>query len=306
MNFVVTRHFDAPRQLVWDTWTKPEHVVKWWGPRQYGTGSEQVKMDVRTGGSYLFPMVGPDGSTTWSGGTYEEVTPISRIKCTDSFMDAEGNRVRASYYPGFPEGWPEVMPMTVDFTEEDRGTCLTITYDLVDDPKIMQMIADNGMEEGWHQSLDKFAEVVEERKLVISRLVDAPQHLVWQAFSQPEHLIKWWGPTGFTNTFEKFEFREGGEWLFMMHGPDGKDWPNKIVFTTIHPEEYVAYDHSDQDGNDAFKADIRMDKQGDRTMVTLSLCFDSKAARDEKVRAVGAIDGGFQTLSKLAKHVETM
>ena len=86
-NLVLTRIFDAPRELVWDAWTKAEHIEKWWGPRGFdGTGS---RVDLRVGGKWHFPMHHEHG-VHWAMGFYKEITPIERLVFTDSFSDAEG------------------------------------------------------------------------------------------------------------------------------------------------------------------------------------------------------------------------
>ena len=79
----------------------------------------------------------------------------------------------------------------------------------------------------------------EEREIVTHRLIDAPRALVFRAFSEPEHLARWWGPDGFTNTFAEFDFRPGGHWRFTMHGPDGSDHDNHSVFEEITSERIV-------------------------------------------------------------------
>lgn len=300
-NLVLTRIFNAPRQLVWDVWTKPEHIEKWWGPRGFdGTGA---KVDLRVGGQWVFPMR-YDGGAHWAMGFYKEITPIERIVFTDSFSDEEGNMKRASDY-GMPAEWPESIDITLDLEDLGDRTKQTITCHF-DSPEQFALAKEMQMDLGWNESLDKMAEVFDQRNLVMSRLIDAPQSLVWQAFSQPEHLAKWWGPQGFTNTFEKFDLREGGEWLFVMHGPDGTDYQNKVVFTKIVPGELLAYDHGTPSEGVMFKAQITMEAQGDKTMVTLSMAFETQAARDEKIKAVGAVQGGMQTLGRLAEHIKSM
>lgn len=78
-----------------------------------------------------------------------------------------------------------------------------------------------------------------EYELVTTRVIHAPAALVYEAWTTPEHLEKWWGPDGFTNTFHTFDFRPGGMWEFVMHGPNGVDYPNKSEFVEIGPERIV-------------------------------------------------------------------
>ena len=76
-----------------------------------------------------------------------------------------------------------------------------------------------------------------------SRAVPVSPGKIFAAFSDPERLSKWWGPAGFTNTFEKFQFEPGGKWVFIMHGPDGRNYPNESEFTNIVPNEKIVIRH---------------------------------------------------------------
>lgn len=76
-------------------------------------------------------------------------------------------------------------------------------------------------------------ESASEREPVTSRVLEAPRERVFRAFSDPAHLERWWGPKGFTNTFHEFDLRPGGNWRFVMHGPDGADFPNESVFVEV-------------------------------------------------------------------------
>lgn len=79
----------------------------------------------------------------------------------------------------------------------------------------------------------------EEYELVTTRVLNASPALVYKAWTKPEHLAQWWGPSGFTNTFHEFDLRPGGIWEFVMHGPNGADYPNKSEFVEIGPERIV-------------------------------------------------------------------
>lgn len=78
-----------------------------------------------------------------------------------------------------------------------------------------------------------------DREIVSTRVVPHPRERVFRAMAERERIARWWGPAGFRNTIERFEFREGGEWVFTMHGPDGKDYPNHSRFERIAPPELV-------------------------------------------------------------------
>jgi uncharacterized protein YndB with AHSA1/START domain len=152
---VITRVLDAPRPLVWKAWTEPERVARWWGPRIFT--APVCKIDLRVGGEYLYCMRSPDGQDFWSKGTYREIVPPERIVATDSFADAEGNVVPATYY-GMSGDWPLEMIVTVTFEDLDGKTRLTIRH-----AGIVGVNAEDrgGMEQGWTESLDKLAEYLE-------------------------------------------------------------------------------------------------------------------------------------------------
>src|SRR5207248_11777033 len=84
-----------------------------------------------------------------------------------------------------------------------------------------------------------------DREIVISRVISAPRELVFEAFTEVRHLSRWWGPDGFTTTTRAFEFRVGGEWDFVMHGPDGTDYQEWSTWQEIVPAERIALLHGE-------------------------------------------------------------
>lgn len=142
-----------------------------------------------------------------------------------------------------------------------------------------------------------------EREILLNRTFDAPRELVFDAFTEPGKIGQWWGPDGFTTTTESMSFETGGEWVFTMHGPDGTDYPNRILYTGIKSPEYLKYDHyGHKDGEDDpphFKATIIFEESGDKTRVTLRMLFPTAEARSNAAE-FGAIEGGKQTLGRLA------
>ena len=93
------------------------------------------------------------------------------------------------------------------------------------------------------EALNKLIDPAPDRTIVTSRIMNASQELVFKAWSDPAHLKNWWGPKGFTNTFSEFDFREGGKWVFVMHGPDKGNYPNESVFVKIQRLGFLALDH---------------------------------------------------------------
>jgi uncharacterized protein YndB with AHSA1/START domain len=143
-----------------------------------------------------------------------------------------------------------------------------------------------------------------DREIVISRVIDAPRELVFEAFTEVRHLSRWWGPEGFTTTTRSFEFRVGGEWDFVMHGPDGTDYQEWITWTEIAPSERIALRHGESRGDpNAFESVLTFAPDGAATRIEMRTVFPTKELRDEAVEKYHAIEGGRQTLGNLAAYV---
>ena len=90
---------------------------------------------------------------------------------------------------------------------------------------------------------DRYAEASADGEIVSTRVFDAPREVVFRAFTDPALLARWWGPKGFTNTFHEFDPRPGGAWRFVMHGPDGTDYPMTKDFVEVVPPERIVLQH---------------------------------------------------------------
>ena len=142
--------------------------------------------------------------------------------------------------------------------------------------------------------------------IVITRLFDAPREVVFKAWIDPAHVAQWWGPNGFTTTIHEMDVRPGGVWRFIMHGPDGVDYQNKILYVEIVEPERLVYVHGDDGDTDQFRTTVTFAEQDGATRLTMEALFASKADRDRHVEEFGAIDGGKQTLGRLAEYLRTM
>lgn len=149
---VITRMFDAPRELVFKAWTDPEMFMQWWGTKPFT--SPLCKMDLRVGGKYLACMRSPEGQDIYSTGVYREIVPPARLVFTDSFSDEQGNVVPGSHY-GMDDDFPLEMLVTVTFEDVGGKTKLTVTQDGLP-------VGEHGelTQQGWNGSFDKLAEVV--------------------------------------------------------------------------------------------------------------------------------------------------
>jgi uncharacterized protein YndB with AHSA1/START domain/dihydrofolate reductase len=143
-----------------------------------------------------------------------------------------------------------------------------------------------------------------DREIVITRLIDAPRDLVFEVFTEVRHLAQWWGPDGFTTTTRSFDFRAGGTWDFVMHGPDGTDYQEWITWTEIVPPERITLRHGEsRDDLDAFESILAFEPQGTATRIVMRTVFPTRRLRDQAVSKYHAIEGGEQTLGHLAAYV---
>jgi uncharacterized protein YndB with AHSA1/START domain len=144
-----------------------------------------------------------------------------------------------------------------------------------------------------------------DREIVIARTFDAPRELVFDAWIDPKQIVQWWGPRGFTTTTHAMDVKPGGVWRFIMHGPDGTDYKNKIVFIEVVRPERLVYRHAgDEDSEPVrFHVTVTFAEQGGKTRLTMRSLFETTEERDNVVNKYGAIEGGNQTLERLAGHL---
>jgi uncharacterized protein YndB with AHSA1/START domain len=149
---VITREFNAPRELVWKVWTDPERMKRWWGPQNFT--APVCKIDLRVGGAYLYCMRSPESQDYWTTGVYREIVPLERIVCTDSFADEKGDRVPASHY-GMGGDWPSELLVTVTFEDHEGKTKLTLRHAGIPAGEMSDLT-----KAGWNESFDKLAEAL--------------------------------------------------------------------------------------------------------------------------------------------------
>jgi uncharacterized protein YndB with AHSA1/START domain len=294
-NILLTRVFNAPRDLVFKAWTDPVHLARWWGP--HGFTNPRCEWDLRPGGKIHVDMRGPDGTVYPMFGEYREIVEPERLVFTAGALDGDGRRLF------------EILN-TVTFAESGDGTTVTLRTELQNVlPEAAHYL--DGQLEGWSQSLERFAELLVEleREIVISRTFDAPAELVWEAMTNPERVVRWWGPRGFTMTIEVMDVRPGGAWKHVMHGPDGINYPNNCIFTEVVKPERISFSNSGGREGDPglnFQSTWTFDAiDAGRTRVTIRMVFPSAADRNVVVKEYGAIEGGEQCLERMAEELST-
>lgn len=145
----------------------------------------------------------------------------------------------------------------------------------------------------------------EGNQLTHTRLLEAPRDLVWEVWTNPDHIKEWFGPTGFSVTNDEMEVKSGGTWKFTMHGM-GKDFPNMIRYKEVKKPSLLRYYHG-ADGNEndkyGFEVVITFEERGNKTLLTMKSVFKSAEVVDELNKAVNAIEGGKQTLNRLEGYL---
>ena len=138
------------------------------------------------------------------------------------------------------------------------------------------------------------------RSLTISRLFNAPVELVWKVWTEPWHIKNWWGPNGFTNTIFKMDMKPGGEWDFIIHGPDGIDYKNKSMYREVVKYEKLVYDHL---SGPKFQSTVRFTKQGDKTLIGIKMVIETPELREQTVKTFKADEGLKQNMDKLEVYL---
>lgn len=147
-----------------------------------------------------------------------------------------------------------------------------------------------------------------DREIVLSRVFDAPRDLVFDVWTDPAHLAHWWGPDGFTLTTHSLDFRPGGHWRFIMHGPDGRDYHNHVVYVAIDRPERLVYKHAGEKDTAeiSFESTITFTEQAGKTEVTMRSLFPTPAALEYVVKNFGAVEGGKQHLERFGQYLESL
>ncbi len=285
---VITRTFEAPRELVWDAMTNPQHVVNWWGPRGFSTTIE--KMDFRVGGVWKHTMIGPDGVKYPNENTFKEIVKPERL-----VFSKDGHRENGP-------GAKMLATWTFDALAAKK-TQVTLRLVFATPAERDFVVKEFGAIEGGKQTLERLGEHLAKsivQPFVITREFSAPRELVWKAWTEREHLIKWFGPRGCTISTAQLDFRPGGTFLYAMRGPDGKEMWGKFTYREIvAPQKLVLVNcFSDADGGTTrhpFSATWPLEmlttttlaERGDKTLLTIE--WVPLNATDEELKTFDAM-----------------
>ena len=279
---VIERVFDAPRERVFDVFTQPEHLQKWWGPKMFSVPISEF--EARPGGKIFLGQRGPDGAMHYNAGVVREIERPSRLVFAIHFADAERRRVAPPAGTGLSGTWDQEIVSSVTFTADGRRTRVTIRVTRSGvTPEWIEMAR-----VGWGQSLDKLGYAVVddmtvaapgEREIVITRTFNAPRAVVYEALTKAEHIKNWWGPRQYGAVSAVADFRAGGRYRYAQSGPGGEvafsgeireSSPERIVYT----EEFEA-----MPGHGAVST-VTLDERGGKTFLTLRSVYQSKEDRD--------------------------
>jgi uncharacterized protein YndB with AHSA1/START domain len=281
-DLVVERVFDAPRERVFEVFTKPEHVQKWWGPKF--VGNPVAEFDARPGGKMFIGERDASGAVLYLAGTVREIERPSRVVFAFHYANEKRERISPPDRSGLPKTWADEIVTIVTLAAEGSRTRVTITTHLSDE----MLVWGGRAREGWAQTLDKIGYAIAddmtvapqgEREIVITRSFDAPRALVYKALTDPEHVKKWWGPRQYGAVSATGEFRAGGRYRYAQNGPNGEvafsgeireASPARMVYT----EEFEA-----MPGHVAVTT-VTLDERDGRTYMTLRSVYQSKEDRD--------------------------
>ena len=232
------RVYDAPVKMVWDAWVEPDQVAQWWGPRGFTITSHSK--DIKTGGMWHYTMHGPDGVDYVNKTKYLEVVPYAKM-----VYDHGGNDERKPLFR-----------VTVLFKEVDGKTHMDMTMALPTPEALdqtRQIIKKANGESTWDRLAEYLAKETSKKEIfVINRSFDAPQALLFEVWTQPDHLSHWMGPKGSRMTILCRDFKPGGESFYSMSmGEGGPVMYGKLKYLEITPPEKLVYlqQFSDERGN---------------------------------------------------------
>jgi len=142
--------------------------------------------------------------------------------------------------------------------------------------------------------------------LVTTKEVATTPEKIWDAWTDPEKVAKWWGPKGFTSTVEELDVWDGGKFRVIMHGPDGVDYPNIYVFDKVNRPSQLIYTNqgSEQFRLAPFQSVLDVERMGNKTKLTLKMRFASEVEKEKHVKQFHAENGSKELLARLADQAK--
>jgi uncharacterized protein YndB with AHSA1/START domain len=310
---IITRIFNVPRELVFKAWTEPSHIEKWFGPEGFKTRVEA--MDFRPLGHWRYVMVSPDGAEYPSKGVFREIVPPARIVTSDEFDEGIEKVLDADL--------PQEMVLTVIFEDLGAKTKLTIRimHETVSDRRKHEEM---GVVAGWNSSLDCLNDFLaaqvkhqqngftvtlpSDREIAVTRIFHAPRQLVFDAWTQPEHVKCWFGGcTSMTMTVCEIDLRVGGQWRYVLHdASNGTEHGFSGEYREIiSPERLVSTERYEPIPGSDHVNTLTLIEQGEKTTLHILIQHQSKEQRDGHLQS-GMEVGLRETLNRLEQLLESM
>jgi uncharacterized protein YndB with AHSA1/START domain len=291
---VITRDFNAPAALVWEAWTRPEHVRRWYGLR--GSNLSVCEIDLRVGGSWRYVIREGDAEYPFSG-EYLELDAPRRLVSTERFELIPNSDYVATVTLDERDGRTTMRNHLKYQSREHRDGHLS-----------------SGMEGGMRQTFQRLDAVLDDlqsdsapREIVQTRYLNAPRDLVFDAFTSPAHVDHWWGPRGFTTRTHSMDVRPGGEWRFDMTMENGPTFPNTVKYLEVVRPERLVYEHGGGEGNDhSFHVTVTLTEEAGKTHFLMRQVFPSAAAREFVAREFNAVESGKQTIDRLEEWLASV
>jgi uncharacterized protein YndB with AHSA1/START domain len=286
---VVEHTFDAPVALVWKALTDKNDIKHW-------------SFDIRE----FEPRVGFEFQ--FHAGK-EEIKYLHRCKITEAIPNK-----RLAYTWRY-EGYTGDSLVTFELFPEGRRTRLRLTHEGLESFPKLPAFAKANFSAGWTllvgSSLKTFVEtqrsekLVGDREIAATRILDAPRELVWKVWTDPAHIAKWWGPNGFTTTTASMELRPGGVWRYVMHGPDGRDYQNKVTYLEVVEPERLVYTLGGGEDVEpvSHHVTVTFADLGGKTRIDMRMLFASAETRTHVIETYGAFEGLKQHLGRLEGYL---
>lgn len=298
---VLTRTFNAPARVVFDAWTKPELLKLWWAPKSFGVSLFECEIDLRKGGTYRYVFGRDPHRPMVFSGKFTEVAAPSRLVCTQLFE---------------PERGAGEAVVTATF-EEHAGKTRLVLHQLFPSKEALDGAVASGMEGGMRVTMDKLDELVltlreptpvknrtaverkSDREVVVTRTVNGPARIVFEAFTKPELLKRWWTPKSFPMSFLSCEtdVRVGGRYRFVFGLQGSRPMAFTGKYLEVTPPTRIVWTSDESEVGESVTT-VTFEEKGDKTLVVMREVHPSKEALDATL-ASGWDHGMRETLDQL-------
>jgi uncharacterized protein YndB with AHSA1/START domain len=286
---VLERVFDAPVALVWRALTDVDDMRHWY--------FDLPAFEPRVGFEFQF-RAGKEETKYLHRCEVTEAIPNKRLAYTWRYEGYEGDSL-----------------VTFELFAEGKKTRLRLTHTGLETFSRIAAFAKANFLAGWTgivgSNLKNFVEtrrsekLVGDREIAATRILDAPRELVWKVWTDPVHIAKWWGPNGFTTTTYAMDLKPGGVWRYVMHGPDGRDYQNKVTYLEVVEPERLVYTLGGAEDVEpvSHHVTVTFAESSGKTRIDMRMVFASAEARTHVIETYGAFEGLKQHLGRLEVYL---